>query len=141
MREIVRWPLWIWFLVLGLDLSIVLAIWAALGNFAAWIALIVSLFLSGFFYQFTGLRIQVTNEKLQIGRANIERRFLGTIEILNDAEMRYLRGPGINPKAFLALRFWVKGGVKLTINDERDPTPYWLISTKNPEKLLQVLKD
>jgi hypothetical protein len=55
--------------------------------------------------------------------------------------MRYLRGPGINPLAFLALRFWVKGGIKITLKDPKDPTPYWLVSTKNPEKLRKAIKN
>jgi hypothetical protein len=41
----------------------------------------------------------------------------------------------LNPAAYLAIRFWVKGGLKLTIDDQRDPTPYWLVSSKNPEKI------
>ncbi len=118
-----------------------LAIWAALGNSATWFALFMSILLSGFFYQFTKLKIEVTNETLYVGRANIEKHYLGAIENLNDEQMRYLRGPGINPAAFLALRFWVKGGVKITVNDQRDPTPYWLVSTKNPEKLIEALKN
>ncbi len=141
MREILRWPLWIWLLVLGLDFSIVLAIWAALGNSATWFSLFISILLSGFFYQFTKLKIEVINETLYVGRANIEKRHLGAIENLNDEQMRYLRGPGMNPAAFLALRFWVKGGVKITVNDQRDPTPYWLVSTKNPEKLIEAIRN
>lgn len=140
-KETLTWPLWIWFLVLSLDISIALAVWAALGNSAAWIALVVSLALSGFFYQFTKLRIEVVHEKLYVGRAQIEKQYLGAVEPLNEERMRYLRGPGINPAAFLALRFWIKGGIKITVNDQRDPTPYWLVSTKNPEKLMKAIKD
>lgn len=141
MREILSWPLWIWLLVLGLDFSLVLAIWAALGNSAAFIAVFISLLISGFFYQFTKLKIEVDHDTLYLGRANIQKQYIGEVEILSDEQMRYLRGPGINPASFLALRFWVKGGVKININDQRDPTPYWLASTKNAEQLRAALKD
>lgn len=140
-KETLKWPLWIWFLILSLDMSIALAVWAALGEIAVWIALILTLALTGFFYQFTKLRIQFVDEKLKVGRAQIEKRYLADIELLNEEQMRFLRGPGINPAAFLALRFWVKGGIKITLNDQRDPTPYWLVSTKNPEKLKKAIED
>jgi hypothetical protein len=140
-KETLKWPFWIWFLILSLDLSIALAVWAALGNSAAWIALLVSLALTGFFYQFTKLRIEFVSEKLKVGRAQIEKQYLAGVEPLNEEQMRYLRGPGINPAAFLALRFWVKGGIKITLNDQRDPTPYWLVSTKNPEKLKKAIEN
>lgn len=140
-NETLKWPLWIWFLVLCLDLSIALAVWAALGNSPALLALFISLALTGFFYQFTKLKIQITKEFLRVGRAKIEKHYLGAVEPLNEEQMRYLRGPGINPAAFLALRFWVKGGVKITVEDQRDPTPYWLISSKHPNKILEALKN
>jgi len=119
----------------------VLAFWAALGNSATWIALFILLLLSGFFYQFTKLKIEVTSDVIKVGRANIAKTFLGDIEILKDDQMKHLRGPGINPSAFLALRFWVRGGVKINIADPRDPTPYWLVSTKDPEKVIKAIKD
>jgi len=46
----------------------------------------------------------------------------------------------VDPAAFFALTFWVSQGVKLTINDERDPTPYWLISTRRGEVLAKKLE-
>jgi hypothetical protein len=140
-KETLKWPLWIWLLILSLDLSIALAVWAALGNSAAWTALLISLVLTGSLYQFTKLTIDVVDEKLKVGRAQIEKQYLGEVKALNDEEMRYLRGPGINPLAFLALRFWVKGGIKITLKDPKDPTPYWLVSTKNPEKLRKAIKN
>ncbi len=140
-KETLKWPIWIWFLILSLDISIALAVWAALGEIAVWIALILTLALTGFFYQFTKLRIEFVDEKLKVGRAQIEKQYLADVEPLNEEQMRFLRGPGINPAAFLALRFWVKGGIKITLNDQRDPTPYWLVSTKNPEKLKKAIED
>jgi hypothetical protein len=39
----------------------------------------------------------------------------------------------------LAIRFWVGEGVQLFVNDSRDTTPYWLISTKNGLDLINSL--
>jgi hypothetical protein len=34
----------------------------------------------------------------------------------------------------------VKTAIKIPITDAEDPTPYWLISTRNPDKLAELLK-
>ncbi|NCZ73340.1 MAG: DUF3093 family protein, partial [Actinobacteria bacterium] len=43
------------------------------------------------------------------------------------------------PTAHLALRFWVKTGVKITISDHRDPTPYWLLSSRKSDEIVRAL--
>lgn len=136
-----RWPLWMSLLILLFDLSVVLAIWASLGELAAWIALFLCIVLSIALYNFTTLEISITKQELKVGRARIEPHFLGKIEILDEKAMKHLRGPGINPNAYMALRFWVKGGLKIEINDPRDPTPYWLVSSKQPEQLAKLLRN
>lgn len=141
MKERITWPLYLTLLVFLLDASIVLAFWAGLGNEAALLSGLACLLLSIFFYRFTALKIVVTDKDLKVSRAKIEKEYLGKVEVLNEKEMKFLRGPGINPSAFLALRFWVKGGIKIDISDSRDPTPYWLISSENPEKLAELLKN
>lgn len=141
MKEVSRWPIWTTLILLGLDLSIVISVWAGLGNLSAWIALTITLALTYFFYHFTALQITVTDDELLVARARIERKFLGKMQPLSVAEMQHLRGAGINPYAFMALRFWIKTGVKIEITDPRDPTPYWLISTKQPEKLIAALEN
>ena len=141
MKERITWPLYLTLLVFLLDASIVLAFWAGLGNEAALLSGLACLLLSLFFYRFTALEIVVTDKDLKVSRAKIENEYLGKVEVLDEKEMKFLRGPGINPSAFLALRFWVKGGIKIDISDPRDPTPYWLISSENPEKLAELLKN
>ena len=141
MKERITWPLYLTLLVFLLDASIVLAFWAGLGNEAALLSGLACLLLSVFFYRFTALEIVVTDKDLKVSRAKIEKEYLGKVEVLTEKEMKFLRGPGINPSAFLALRFWVKGGIKIDISDSRDPTPYWLISSESPEKLAELVKN
>lgn len=141
MKERITWPLYLTLLILLFDGSIVLAFWAGLGNDSALISGLACLTLSIFFFRFTQLEIVVTEQELRVSRARIEKKYLGKVEILNEKEMRFLRGPGINPSAFMALRFWVKGGIKIEIEDARDPTPYWLVSTRYPKKLAQLLQN
>jgi hypothetical protein len=46
-----------------------------------------------------------------------------------------------DPSAFLAIRFWSGKAVKVEVKDSRDATPYWLISSKNPKRLVEALKN
>lgn len=45
-------------------------------------------------------------------------------------------GPQLDPAAFLVTHGWVPEHVMLVLDDPEDPTPYWLIGSTNPEKLL-----
>ena len=140
MREVMRWPWWFSLLVLGLDLSIVIALWAGLGNSAALIGLVSTLIISVFFYQFTSLSIHVDSEYLRVGRAKIEKEFLGEVEILDRLQMQHFMRQGFNPRAFYAVRFWVKTGIKIDINDPRDPTPFWITSSNRVGEIALLLK-
>ena len=126
--------------MVGLDLSIVIAVWAGLGNTAALIAAIISSAFTAYLYSTSTLRISVEKDSFSVGRATIEKKYLGDIRVLTAEEFRFLRGPSINPGACHAFRFWIKGGLKVEIKDSRDPTPYWLVSSKSPEKLREALQ-
>ena len=127
--------------MVGLDLSIVIAVWAGLGNTSALIAAMISSAFTAYLYSISTLRISVERDSYSVGRATIEKKYLGDIRVLTAEEFRFLRGPGINPGAFHAFRFWIKRGLKVEIKDSRDPTPYWLVSSKRPEKLLEALQN
>jgi hypothetical protein len=134
-----RWPIWLTLLVICLDLSILIAIWAALGNQAAVVTAILLILSTIYFYYVTSLTVELTTERLKAGRANIEVKYLGKIEVLSKKDMLFHRGSGINSRAYLALRFWIERGLKVEITDPRDPTPFWLISSKYPERFLERL--
>ena len=86
------------------------------------------------------MKIEVTKDELRIGRAHIDRRFLDEFIELDSNQMALTRGRDANPAAFLAIRFWQPLGIKVTLQDKRDPTPYWLITSKTPAKLTGALK-
>ena len=85
------------------------------------------------------LVITVDDQELRINRAHIELKYLGDIETLNRDQMRLLRTRDADPAAFLAIKFWITTGVKITLNDKRDSTPYWLVSCRNMEELKRIL--
>lgn len=85
--------------------------------------------------------IEVTAGELRAGDAHIERSFLTNVTELDTPALRDAMGPGADARAFVVHRPWATGGVKVSLDDPRDPTPYWLISSRRPAELARALRD
>ena len=138
-REVMRPPLWLLAFIYFMFLSLVIAVWAALGNLSALVSLLLltaALFLIAIRSK---SEVLVSGGELKAGGAHINVKYLGEVETLSQDQMRLLRTRDADPAAFLAIKFWVSTGVKITLNDQRDPTPYWLISCKKMDELKNTL--
>ena len=133
-------PLWLLAIIYFFLLSIVISVWAALGNTPAQITLAVVTALLILFYIKSALVIEVDDSELRVGRAHIERRYIGEVRNLDNEAIRRVRTRDADPRAYLAIRFWTNTGVQLFIDDKRDSTPYWLISSRNGSELIEALK-
>ncbi len=85
--------------------------------------------------------IAVDAEYVRAGRAAIEHRFVREMEIFRGLEATQQRGPSLDGRAWLVIRGWVDPVVKVTVDDDSDPTPYWLISAKNPEAFVSAWQE
>ncbi len=83
--------------------------------------------------------IEVTDDMLRVGRARIERSFVGTVTAHGKADAVAERGTRLDARAYLVLRGWAPGVVRIEITDDADPTPYWLVSTRRPDELADIL--
>ena len=139
-KEVIRAPLWLIAFVYFLILSLVISIWAALGNTPAVVSLgILSIWMIIVFFK-SALTIEVDEKELRVGAARIDHAFIGDVIALTPFEMRSIRTRDADPSAYLAIRFWSSKGVKLKISDPRDPTPYWLITSNKATDLVKALK-
>jgi len=136
---VIRPPLWLLAFIYFMFLSLVIAFWAALGNQSAAISLIFLTLLLIFIAVKSKSEVVVSNGQLKAGGAHIDLKYLGEVKSLNRDEMRLLRTRDADPAAFLAIKFWVSTGVKITLVDQRDPTPYWLVSCKKMDELKNTL--
>jgi hypothetical protein len=84
-------------------------------------------------------KIIVSKDRLQVGRAVIDRSFLGQAQALSPNESFVARGANLSPHAYTRFQPAVKGLVRVPLNDPRDKVPYWIFSTRNPEILVQRL--
>lgn len=83
--------------------------------------------------------IEIRKGHIRVSKAQIEIKHLGKVEIAPLATRFSERVPNLDARAYLALQNSQKGLVKLEISDRKDPTPYWVFSTKNPEAVVQAV--
>jgi len=138
-KEVLRPPIWLLAFIYFLLLSLVIAIWAAFDNNVALVAFIVATI--AIVYIAIAMRSTITldSEELRIDRAHIDIKYLGSATVLDSPAMRLLRTRDADPAAYLAIKFWMPKGIKITVVDPRDPTPYWLITSKRGEELAALL--
>jgi hypothetical protein len=84
--------------------------------------------------------VAVTGDELVAGRARIPVSLLGEVQVLDRAEFTALRGPKADVRAYLCQRSWIPRGVKVSVRDPQDPTPYWLVSSREPKRLAAALE-
>jgi hypothetical protein len=83
--------------------------------------------------------ITLNQQTLSIGHASIETKYLGKAEIVSPQNAFSERGVKLDSRAFTKFQIGVKQLVKIEIQDKQDPTPYWLIATRNPEVLAGLI--
>jgi hypothetical protein len=140
-REVIRAPLWLLAVVYFFMLSLVISIWSALGDNAALIALVLVSGALVWIYSATALTIEVNEKELRVGKAHINLDFVGDCINLDNEAIKRVRTRDADPRAFLAIRFWAPKGIQIVINDTRDSTPYWLISSNDGAELIKAIKN
>jgi hypothetical protein len=133
----VRW--WLIATALVLTLWVITAVPA--GNVAGFaVAGVATVLLVTLFLRY-GAVVEVDAQTLRAGRARIERHYLGTAEALTGEAARNAFGRDCDPKAYLVLRSYAPGAVRVEVTDPQDPAPYWLIATRNPQRLAAALTE
>lgn len=138
-REVLRPPIWVLAFIYFLLLSIVLSVWAAFDTRATLITLAISTL--ALIWIAIAMKSQITFDGniLRIDQANIEKKYLGKVTVLDRSAMRLLRTRDADPAAYLAIKFWEPRGLRIDLNDSRDATPYWLITSKRGEEIAALL--
>ncbi|WP_129659098.1 DUF3093 domain-containing protein [Rothia uropygialis] len=83
--------------------------------------------------------LEVTEDSLQVGRAHIEREYVGEVEIFRGENARIACGPAADGRAYMNFRPWVSPVARIHLVDPADPTPYWLTNSRRPEELALAL--
>ncbi|WP_233555871.1 DUF3093 domain-containing protein [Galactobacter caseinivorans] len=136
--EKLRAPWWLWLVVAGISIAIGLAL-SPTNPVLCGILIAVAFIIAVVLLTVSAPTIAVNEQTLSVGRASIERQFLGEVTGHRGESARYERGRGLHGLAFMCFRGWVDPVVKVIITDPRDETPYWLFSTRRPEELIAAL--
>jgi len=83
--------------------------------------------------------VRVTADELHAGQAHIPLDLLDGPHTLAGDELRAQLGPSLDARAYLCLRGWVHTAVRVRVTDPHDPTPYWIVSTRDPDGLVAAL--
>ncbi len=131
-----RWWVQATMLVATLWLALVVAVPLAV----AWVVTGMALgLLVALFVSYGAVRVTVSGGVLRAGRAHISTEHVGDVTELGAEAMRLQAGRDADVRAYLLIRPYLKRGVRVEITDPIDPTPYWLISSRRPDRLTAAL--
>jgi hypothetical protein len=151
--EQLRTPWW-WYLgavgvalLLGLEFAVAVPGWLALASFAV--------LLPGgllFVWRLSAGRIEVSGGTVRAGVRSVAVTDIEQAIDLTPVELRRLVGRHGDPLAFTYIRSWIGPGVQLVLRppaepapavdadpDEHYPVPYWVLSSRHPDRLLAAL--
>lgn len=134
--EVIWWPLRVWLLFIFLDLALIISIGVALSDFQILIFTLILFFATAILAYRTRLVIAFDGSLLRVGRAKLERKYMGEIAVLDEPAMKIARR---TPNNYLAIRFWIRDGVKIALNDSRDSNKNWVISSRRSQELRETL--
>jgi hypothetical protein len=77
---------------------------------------------------------------LHAGRAVLPSAHIGQVDALDADQTRRLLGVEADARAHLLVRAYCGGAVKVAVRDDRDPTPYWVVSSRRPGELARQLR-
>jgi Protein of unknown function (DUF3093) len=85
--------------------------------------------------------IEVTDTEFIAGRARLPLANVGEVTGYSKTEASLQRGRLLDARAWLVIRGWVDPVVKVEVLDDRDPAPYWLVSTRQPDAVISAVSE
>jgi subtilisin family serine protease len=83
--------------------------------------------------------VEVTETEFRAGRARLPRSVVGEVAGFTGAAATTQRGPALDARAWTLFRGYVHGVVRVEVRDDADPTPYWLVSVRDPQAVTKAL--
>lgn len=139
-----QWVPWYWWLFAAAFVALI-ATQAGINRSSIWFygtAVLLAAVSTWVLVSWSGTKITVEEDSegtrwLVVGEANLPSTVVSRSLAVPSSAKRNAMGRQFDPAAFMVSHGWVPEMVMLVLDDEDDPTPYWLISSKNPEQLLQ----
>lgn len=85
--------------------------------------------------------VRVQDGVLHVPGARAPLSAFGTARPLGRDALRQVLGPQADTRAWVAVPSWVGTGVLLPVVDPADDTPYWVVASRHPERLVAALAE
>jgi Protein of unknown function (DUF3093) len=152
--ERLRTPWW-WYLgAVGVSVLLGLEFAVAISGWIAWVPFAILLPLSLLVvWRLSSGSLTITGGTLRAGDRDLDLSRVEQLIDLSATELRRLVGRHGDPLAYTFIRSWVGPGVQLVLRPPADwaagepdepegryPEPYWLVSTRHPDRLLAAVR-
>lgn len=133
-------PWWWYLLAVGLGALLGAEVHLGYPGLRAWLGYVVMVpLLVGLTAWVGRTRVQVAGGELRVGAAAVPLRFVGRVEVVRKHDKQVALGPELDPAAHMLHRGWIGPVVRVELTDPADPTPYWIFSTRHPDRLVAAL--
>lgn len=144
-RERLYVPIWWWIGLLGI-IALVVGQGAMMGT-PWWLWLLIAVIaplLVWLMYRTGQERISVTedaagNRTLHASGANLPFEVISRCTVVPATAKSAAMGRQLDPEAYVVHRGFVPTMAIVVLDDPADPTPYWLLSTRRPDELTDLL--
>ncbi|BBZ28068.1 membrane protein [Mycolicibacterium madagascariense] len=144
------WVPWWWWLP-GFGLAVIIAYEVNLGirSLAIWVPYAVLLPVAAAALVWLGrveVRVVSTSNgegattELWVGSAHLPVDVISRSAVVPRSAKSAALGRQLDPAAFVVHRAWVPAMVLVVLDDPEDPTPYWLVSCRQPDRVLAALR-
>ncbi len=138
-------PWWWWPLGFGLAALIAFEVNLGIPDLPEWLPFVVLLVVAAAALLWLGrFEIQITvgddGVELWAGQAHLPITVIArSAEVPRSAKSAAL-GRQLDPAAYVLHRGWIGPMVLVVLDDPDDPTPYWLVSCRHPDRVLSALR-
>jgi DUF3093 family protein len=133
-------PLWWYLPAIGLAVLLGAEVHMGYPGVRSWIGYAITVPLCiGTMVWLGRVRVKVADGELHAGEARLPLRFVGHVDVVQRENKQVALGPELDPAAHLVHRAWVGPVVRIEVTDPHDDTPYWIVSTRDPDALVAAL--
>jgi hypothetical protein len=145
-QERLRVPWWWWLPGFGLAALVALEVNQGMQSVPNWVPFAVLLPVAAavlMWFGRTDVRVVGDDQnetELWVGAAHLPVGVISrSAEVPRSAKSAAL-GRQLDPAAYVVHRAWIGPMVLLVLDDPEDPTPYWLVSCRRPDRVLTALR-
>lgn len=140
-RETLRVPLW-WYAVGVFVAALLAAEFRIAGvDLTVWLPFAVLLPLSCVIvWSFGRGALEISGGEVRIRGAHLPLRYVSGAVALDERTLRLVVGREGDPAAFVSIRPWIGPGVQLWLDDPEDPAPYWVVSSRHPQQVVDLIR-